>query len=241
MNLRLALFTAGALGLAAVMAAGMRRLEPIGSYHGAYGEVLNAVAVGERNSTDVVSAVNFDYRGLDTLGEEYILFTSVLAVAAILRKQKDEHDEAPDQFREVPASDAVRLLGVGLVPVTVVFGLYLISHGAVSPGGGFQGGVVLASVPLVVYLCAGAKTFLRIPPPALAKAGESSGAAGYVLVGCLGILAGKAFLENVLPLGRPGGAWSAGTILFLNLTVGVAVAAGFVELLTSFVEKALKR
>ena len=98
-----------------------------------------------------------------------------------------------------------------------------------------------ASVPLVVYLCAGAKTFLRIPPPALAKAGESSGAAGYVLVGCLGILAGKAFLENVLPLGRPGGAWSAGTILFLNLTVGVAVAAGFVELLSSFVEKALKR
>ena len=62
MKLRLALFTAGALGLAAVMAAGMRRLEPIGSYHGAYGEVLNAVAVGERNSTDVVSAVNFDYR-----------------------------------------------------------------------------------------------------------------------------------------------------------------------------------
>ena len=80
MKLRLALFTAGALGLAAVMAAGMRRLEPIGSYHGAYGEVLNAVAVGERNSTDVVSAVNFDYRGLDTLGEEYILFVSVVAV-----------------------------------------------------------------------------------------------------------------------------------------------------------------
>ena len=121
MNLRLALFTAGALGLAAVMAAGMRRLEPIGSYHGAYGEVLNAVAVGERNSTDVVSAVNFDYRGLDTLGEEYILFTSVLAVAAILRKQKDEHDEAPDQFREVPASDAVRLLGVGLVLAMIFF------------------------------------------------------------------------------------------------------------------------
>src|SRR5207302_9665002 len=127
MNLRLALFTAGALGLAAVMAAGMRRLEPIGSYHGAYGEVLNAVAVGERNSTDVVSAVNFDYRGLDTLGEEFILFTSVLAVSAILRKQPDEEDDENEEKwepRKAPESDAVRALGVGLVPLTVSFGLY---------------------------------------------------------------------------------------------------------------------
>ncbi len=245
MKLRHALFALGAIGIAGLYFAGARGLGPIGSYHGAYGRILNAVAVGERNSTNVVSAVNFDYRGLDTLGEEFILFVSVVSVAAILRKQKDEEegaeDDMPQQFREARDSDAVRLMGVGLVPVTTIFGLYMISHGAVSPGGGFQGGVILATVPLVVYLCAGAKTFLRIAPKALAKAGESIGAGGYAVIGCLGVLAGKHFLENVLPLGTPGEAWSAGTILWLNLTVGVAVGAGFVELLSSFVEEILKK
>jgi multicomponent Na+:H+ antiporter subunit B len=243
-SLRYALFAAGGLGLAAALLAAFLRLPPVGSYAGAYGEVLNAVAVGERHATDVVSAVNFDYRGLDTLGEEFILFTSVLAVAAILRKQEDEEedeDEPKWQTRKAPDSDAVRVLGAALVPLMLSFGLYMVSHGAVSPGGGFQGGVVLASAPLMVYLCATADTFLRIAPPALTKAGEAIGAAGYVLIGCLGLLAGKQFLENVLPLGTPGHAWSSGTIFFLNLTVGLAVAAGFTELLSVFVEEVLRR
>ncbi len=242
--LRLALFAAGALGMAVALGAALSRLPPVGSYDGAYGEVLNAVAVGERHSTDVVSAVNFDYRGLDTLGEEFILFTSVLAVAAILRKQEDEEEEEREpawEPRKAPDSDAVRTLGAVLVPLMLSFGLYMVSHGAVSPGGGFQGGVVLASAPLMVYLCSTAKTFLRIAPPGLTRAGEGIGALGYVLVGCLGVLAGKAFLENVLPLGTPGNAWSSGTIFFLNLTVGLAVAAGFTELLSVFVEEVLRR
>jgi multicomponent Na+:H+ antiporter subunit B len=242
--LRLVLFAAGALGVAIALAAAFSRLPPVGSYKGTYGEVLNAVAVGERHATDVVSAVNFDYRALDTLGEEFILFTSVLAVAAILRKQEDEEQEEDEpkwEPRKAPESDAVRTLGALMVPLMLSFGLYVMTHGTVSPGGGFQGGVVLASAPLMVYLCATAKTFLRIAPPALAKAGECMGAAGYVLVGCLGVIAGKSFLENVLPLGTPGNAWSAGTIFFLNLTVGLAVAAGFTGLLSVFVEEALRR
>jgi multicomponent Na+:H+ antiporter subunit B len=241
-KLRFLLFLAGAAGLGVAFFSAARKLPPVGAYAGAYGEVLNAVAVKERRATDVVSAVNFDYRGLDTLGEEFILFTSVLAVATILRRQEDEEDEEePSQGRATAQSDAVRVLGVFLVPLIVSFGMYMISHGSVSPGGGFQGGVVLASAPLVVYLCATAKTFLRIAPPPLTKAAESVGAAGYALIGCIGLLVGKQFLENVLPLGAPGAAWSSGTILFLNLTVGVAVGGGFVELLSTFVEESLRR
>jgi multicomponent Na+:H+ antiporter subunit B len=235
------LFAVGALGLAGAYLASVRRMPRVGSYSGVYGETLNAVAVQERRATDVVSAVNFDYRGIDTLGEEFILFTSVIAVGAILRKQRDEEDdEEPWEPRAAPDGDAVRMLGVGLVPVVVSYGMYTVTHGTVSPGGGFQGGVVLASAPLVVYLCAGPKPFLRIAPPWLSKIGEAAGAAGYALIGCLGLLAGKAFLENVAPLGKPGAAWSGGTLFFLNLTVGLAVAAGFVELLTSFVEEVLR-
>lgn len=242
MKARMVLFALGAVGLATVAIAGARRIPPAGAYHGAYGEVLNAVAVGERKATDVVSAVNFDYRGLDTLGEEFILFASVIAVSAILRKQEDE-DEDEDQWepRKAPDSDAVRVLAVMLVPLMVCFGIYMVTSGAVSPGGGFQGGVVLATAPLLVYLCAHAKSYLRIAPPPLVKGGEALGAAGYAVIGFLGLFAGKAFLENVVPLGSAGQAWSGGTIFLLNLTVGAAVAAGFVELLSVFVEEVLRK
>ena len=61
-----------------------------------------------------------------------------------------------------PTSDATRVFGIALVGLTVIFGLYMISHGQTTPGGGFQGGVILATAPLSVYLCAEAKTFQRI-------------------------------------------------------------------------------
>jgi multicomponent Na+:H+ antiporter subunit B len=73
------------------------------------------------------------------------------------------------------------------------------------------------------------------------KLGEAVGIAGYPILGCLGVFAGKEFLENVLPLGKPGNLFSGGTIFFLNITVGCAVAAGFVGLLHSFVEEVLRR
>jgi multicomponent Na+:H+ antiporter subunit B len=244
MKPRMILFGLGALGIAVICIAGARRIPPAGAYHGAYGEVLNAVAVDERKATDVVSAVNFDYRGFDTLGEEFILFASVIAVSAILRKQEDEdEDEGEDHWepRKPPDSDAVRVLAVMLVPLMVCFGLYMVTSGAVSPGGGFQGGVVLATAPLLVYLCAHAKSYLRIAPPPLVKATEGLGAAGYAIIGLFGLFVGKAFLENVVPLGKPSAAWSGGTIFFLNLTVGAAVAAGFVELLSVFVEEVLRK
>jgi multicomponent Na+:H+ antiporter subunit B len=240
--MRLALAAIGALGLAVVFAAGARDLAGK-ELHSAYAELLDRAAPAERKATDVVSAINFDYRGFDTLGEEFILFASVVAVGAILRRQPGEEEDEDDSAcepRHLPDSDAVRALGVGLVPLTLAFGLYVVSSGAVSPGGGFQGGVIAATAPVLVYLCAHAKNFLRIAPPPLVKALESIGAGGYALVGLLGVLAGKAFLENVVPLGTAGSSWSGGTILFLNLAVGCAVAAGFVELLASFVEEVLR-
>lgn len=246
--MRRALLLAGAAGIAALLAWGMRGLPAFGSYPGPYGFVLNQVTVAERHATDVVSAVNFDYRAFDTLGEEFILFASVAGASLLLRREEDEEEgeggEAED--RETgrappPTSDAVRVLGVALVPLTVAFGLYMISHGAVSPGGGFQGGVILATAPLAVYLAAEARTFERIAPKLLLEIAEAAGAAGYVLLGLVGLAAGVAFLGNVLPLGHAGEVNGAGNIQALNLIVGFEVAAGFVLLLSAFIEEALRR
>ena len=77
--------------LAVVLVHGLAGLPAFGDYHGVYGTVLNRVTVSERHATDVITAINFDYRGLDTMGEEFILFAASIGLVVLLREQRDEH------------------------------------------------------------------------------------------------------------------------------------------------------
>jgi multicomponent Na+:H+ antiporter subunit B len=180
---------------------------------------------------------------VDTMGEEYILFAAVVGVAIVLRAQRGETEEPPDEDaadRRAPGtSNAVRVLGLALLGPVVLFGIYVVTHGHLSPGGGFQGGVLLASGALLVYLSGEYVTLRRVRPVALIDLAEGSGAGGYVAIGLLGLAAGAAFLQNVLPLGQPGTLLSAGTILLLNLAVGLEVTGGLVLLLSEFLEQTL--
>ena len=82
--------------------------------------------------------------------------------------------------------------------IGVVFGIYLITHGQLTPGGDFQAGVILATAPLSVYLAGDLETFKKITGQAMVELGEAAG---------LGF-----FSENVLPLGTTGDVFSGGTI-----------------------------
>src|ERR1700712_5721331 len=88
---RLCLFAVGAVVLAGVVVHGLAGLPAFGDYHGVYGTVLNRVTVSERHATDVITAINFDFRGLDTMGEEFILFAASIGLVVLLREQRDEH------------------------------------------------------------------------------------------------------------------------------------------------------
>jgi multicomponent Na+:H+ antiporter subunit B len=241
--LRRRVFLAAAVVMAALLLWGLTGLPDYGVYAGPYGDVLNHVAVAERKATNVVASVTFDYRGVDTLGEEFILFAAVIGVAILLRAQRGETEQPPDEDaadRRAPGtSNAVRVLGLALVGPVVLFGLYVVAHGHLSPGGGFQGGVVLATGALLVYLSGEYVTLRRVSPEVLLDQAEAAGAAGYVAVGLLGVAAGATFLANVLPLGQPGMLLSAGTIPVINLAVGLEVAGGFVLLLSEFLEQTL--
>lgn len=260
---RLLFFIASGLGFLSLYLWGVHGLPALGHYRGPYGDVLNAVATYERHVTDVVTAVNFDYRGFDTLGEEFILFISVMGVALLLRKEEHEgggrgshteeqdeklqasarqsenQDEAPE--RQVPRpSDAARVLTIGLVGPLVLFGIYVVTHGHLTPGGGFQGGVVLATAPLVVYLSGSYEVFKRITSHRLVEVSDAIGAGGYALVGFAGMAYGQHFLQNIIPLGTTGNINSTGTIAVIDVAVGLEVAAGFVLLLYSFLEETLE-
>jgi multicomponent Na+:H+ antiporter subunit B len=240
---RQTMFLLAAAGVAALLVWGLSGLPSFGDYRGPYGDILNRVAVRERHITEVVTAVVFDYRGLDTMGEEFILFASAVGVALILRAGRTEVEEEPSaraESRMLPApTEAVRVLGLGLIGPTVVLGLYIVAHGHLTPGGGFQGGAILATASLLVFLSGRFVAFRRVNPVILIDAAEGAGAFAFPLIGVTGLVAGPAFLANVLPLGTAGDLLSAGTIPILNLAVGLEVSAAFILIVSEFVEQTL--
>lgn len=237
------IFLAAAAVVAVLLVDGFLGLPRFGRSASVYGQTLDRVEPGERRAADVVTAVVFDYRGVDTLGEEFILFAAVIGVSLLLRELAEERQRAPDEDlpgREVPPpSAAVRLAGFLLAPVTAVFGLSMIVHGHLTPGGGFQGGVIVAAAVLLVYLASDYSAFRRLTPLAAVEVLEATGVGGVVLWGLAGMFAGEPFLANVLPLGARGDLLSAGTIPLLDLTVGVAVACGVLLLVVDFLEQTL--
>jgi multicomponent Na+:H+ antiporter subunit B len=242
---RRAVFLLAGAGLFVYLIWGFSGLPDFGHYAGPYGDILNRIAVPERSNTDVVTAVNFDYRAFDTLGEEFILFAAVVGVASLLRtlrgeKARDPDDDAPG--RRVPETSlAIRLAGLGLVAPVVLVGIYVVAHGHQTPGGGFQGGVILATALLLTYLSADYMTMRRVGPTELIEAAEGGGAVGFVLIGLAGLVFGSAFFQNVLGKGTPGQLDSAGLIPLSNLAVGLAVTGGFAFMLSEFLQQTLVR
>jgi len=238
---RLIFFAVAAAGLAVTLGAGLAGLPSFGSQITAYARMLNELAPRQRHITDVVSAISFDYRGIDTLFEEFILLAAVAGISVLLRPLSDEirklpDDKAPDRAIP-PPSPAVWLLAVFLSSLLVLTGLETVTHGQLTPGGGFQGGVILASALYVVYLGTNYVTVERFQPVPLLEASDGVGASGYILIGLLGLLAGTDFLSNVIGLGGTGNLLSGGTIWALNLVVGAEVAGSFAILASEFLDQ----
>jgi len=242
-RVRLPVFVVALIALMGLVLWGYAGLPDFGDYAGPYGYILNRVAVPERSTTDVVTAVNFDYRGFDTLGEEFILFAAVVGVASILRKLRGERTRPPDDDaagRRVPETSlTVRAAGLGLVAPTVLVGIYIVGHGQLTPGGGFQGGVIAATALLLIFLGGEYATLVRVRPLPLVEVAKAAGAGGFVLLGLAGLIASGSFLENFLPLGTTGELLSAGTIPLLSVAVGLEVTGGIVLLLSEFLDQTL--
>jgi multicomponent Na+:H+ antiporter subunit B len=243
---RLILFQIGAIPLAIFYFVISMRIPGLGHYAGPYGDLINSLVVSARHVTDAVTAVNFDFRGIDTLGEEAILFSSVIGAVVLLREEKERSKEiCPDQANDrahIPGpSDAIRVWTLGITAPTVLFGIYVVTHGQLTPGGGFQGGVILATAPLLIYLATDYPTFKGISSHYLVEAGEAIGFGCFALLGILPLFWGAHFLENILDHGTPGSVFSGGTIPLIDLSTGLAVAGGFVLLLTAFLQELLAK
>lgn len=114
-----------------------------------------------------------------------------------------------------------------LLPFSIVFGIYIILFGTVSPGGGFQGGVMVAAAVLLIYLGYNYRTAKDSINTEVLRVGEAIGATLYVILALCGLFVGANFCRNIFfDNGAVGDLISAGTITFMGYSVGFKVLTG---------------
>ena len=116
-------------------------------------------------------------------------------------------------------------------PFTFLFGVYIIFHGHLTPGGGFPGGVIIAASVAMLVLAYGLERIQQNTNVLHAEALDTIGSMTIAVVGILGLLFGAYFLQNVFPLGGLGQLFSGGNFLWLYIGVGIKVAAGLLLIL----------
>lgn len=234
-SVRLGVFAVGAAGTAVLFLLAVLDMPQFGSRYHPYRDHAVPAALSHATA-NVVSSVNFDQRGLDTLAEESILLASVVVVATLLRKTDGDRWRKRSGGRVL---DSTLLMGWLLLPYTLLLGLDVIAHGHLTPGGGFQGGVVLGTAVHLLYVAGRYDMLKQARPLRPFEWSEAIGTGAFACLGIAGVLVTGAFLSNVVPQGTFGTLLSAGTVPILNGAVGVEVASGVVVVISAFLDQAI--
>jgi multicomponent Na+:H+ antiporter subunit B len=173
------------------------------------------------NAPNLVTSVIVTYRGLDTLGEVTVLFAAAAGIALVFgRRDRGKPGDGNSETRE--PSEILRTGAGVLLPLIMLFGVYIFLHGHLTPGGGFQGGVVIASGVFLALVSGHTEELSHRMLGIL----EMLAGAGYVAVGLLGIWLAAGFLDpRFLPSGRFGALFSSGAIPLIYSLIGVKVGA----------------
>ena len=199
----------------------------------------------ETGAVNIVSGMILDYRAFDTFGESCVLFVATICVTIMLRidgrggEGDDEEAESEkkafgirqsafsklDSRNFEPENDTIlRKSAIVVFPIIMVFGVYVILNGHISPGGGFSGGAILGA-GFVLFLSAfGFNKTERFMNANTVRIITLIALLVYCLSKCYSFFTGANHLESGIPLGTPGAILSSGLILVLNICVGMVVA-----------------
>jgi len=170
---------------------------------------------------NTVTAIVVNFRGFDTLGEVTVLFLASTGLGSILFRRRKYHTGLNPKRKAPQASRIVQMGGKLLFPLIILLGAYVFIHGHLTPGGGFQGGVIIATGYLLL-LVSFRKFALKHSSLTWVEAIAGVTFAG---IGVLGLVFGKDFLENFLPTGVLNNLLSGGIIGIIYIAVGFKVAA----------------
>ena len=174
--------------------------------------------VSELHVANTITSIVVNFRGFDTLGEVTVLFLAVTALGGILYKKRHHTGDRSVLFS---ASRIVRSGSKLLFPAIILLGVYVFVHGHLSPGGGFQGGTIVATGFLLMLL---AYENFSVSHNVLSYI-ESFAGIFFVLFGLAGFYNGGTFLENFMSPGTMNDLFSGGVIPIIYILVGFKVAA----------------
>ena len=176
--------------------------------------------LAEVGMPNLVTAVLASYRGYDTFGETVVIFTAGLAVLLLLGIQDDP--------RLRPGVSAIgdqlvlRSVVKVLLPLILLYGLYVQFHGDFGAGGGFQAGVIFATGFVLYDLVFGEGSARAVVPPGWLHRLAALGVLIYGGVGVYSLLVGRPFLDYSALADDPVHGQHLG-VLLVELGVGIAV------------------
>lgn len=183
----------------------------------------------QTGAANAVTSVVVGYRAFDTLGEVTVLFVAALGLGAVVAASG-----ARGRRRNVePASLVLRSGAKLLFPLIILFGVYVFTHGHLTPGGGFQGGAVIASAYLLLYLGDRDRRISKVRR----TAAESLSGVAFVIIGLLGLTVGGHYLLNFMPKGTLNTLLSAGIIPLIYVAVGLKVGAELAGVIDDLVKE----
>ena len=211
------------------------------------------------HSVNDVTSIVFDFRGYDTMGEAFILMLTVCGAIVLLQKTAKEKEEMrvereqkkatrlrrlsvehamklkSEQRADKPNLRVLRVIqrcgGDCILPLCIVYIFYVILHGHLSPGGGFQGGVLAVAAVILIYLGHGYTELKRAFCPNLLRPLEGVALVAYIAIAFAGVLAGINFCGNFAFMnGEIGALISSGTISWMDEAVAFNVVTGTVVL-----------
>lgn len=183
------------------------------------------MGAGSTGAQNMVTSVVLSFRALDTLGEVTVLFASSMAVGLLL---------LPGGVMWRRKENFVLAFATKWMPYLIgLIGIYIVLQGHLTPGGGFQGGVIIATGIMLYFLLSG----IEIKKDRLVHILESIMGAGFVGIGLWGLYKNGSFLYNFLPQGKVGELFSAGILPVLYILIGIKVASEFTAILARFTSK----
>ncbi|MDO8885884.1 hydrogen gas-evolving membrane-bound hydrogenase subunit E [Candidatus Oleimmundimicrobium sp.] len=182
--------------------------------------------VEEGGAHNIITGIILNYRGYDTMGEVTVIFTALMAVLAVLGRENFLLHTSKAEMSTVEKSIIVKSVARFLTPFIVLFALYIIFHGAESPGGGFQGGAILGASIIIITLTLGLAFVTKKLSLKYRVLFESAGPLGFFIIGMVGILCGQNFLTYLLPCVALAYQDLVRHLLLIIVEIGIGVGGG---------------
>ena len=126
----------------------------------------------------------------------------------------------------------VKTVARGMAGMIFLYGIYIVLHGHLTPGGGFAGGVMLAAAFILVSLAKGSPQVVSEARKEHASAAESCGILAFWVLAMVGLIMGTFFVYNFVTKGQPFRLLSAGFIPLSNVAIGVEVGGALLVIFT---------